>query len=87
MGGATFREECIPFDVGSTLFLYSDGFNEAENPDGEEFGMQRWEALVRESADRAASEASGFLTEAIVRFEGGRPPTDDKTLVVFRRAE
>ena len=87
MGGATFREESIPFDVGSTLFLYSDGFNEAENPDGEEFGMQRWEALVRESADRIASESSGFLTEAIVRFEGGRPPTDDKTLVVFRRAD
>ncbi len=74
MGGSSFREASCPFEVGSTLYLYSDGFNEAENPDGEEFGLNRWEALVGESAHLSVSESSRFLTEAIARFEGGAGP-------------
>jgi len=82
-----FNEASIPFGVGTTLFLYTDGFNEAENPEGEQFGFRRWVALVGGSAGHSVSEIPGLLTEVISRFENGSRASDDKTLVILRRAE
>jgi PAS domain S-box-containing protein len=82
-----FRESSIPFGVGDTLFLYTDGFNEAENPEGEEFGFKRWEALVGDSAGQNVLAIPEFLAKAIRRFENGSRATDDKTLVILRRTE
>lgn len=82
--GATFREESAPFEEGSTLVLYTDGFPEATNMEGEEFGMKRWQEIVCSMATEPAGRISRDLTGAITRFENGARPMDDKTLVVLR---
>lgn len=80
-----FEEVTVKLARGSALFLYTDGLNEAENADEEQFGNERLRDLVQ-SLDRssAAEMASGVLA-AVTAFEAGAPATDDKTIVVVRR--
>lgn len=79
-----FREASIRFDIGDTLFVYTDGFTEAVNPDDREFGSKRWEALIRETAQLPVPEILRVLAETICEYENGGAPSDDKTVVVLR---
>lgn len=82
---ASYEEAMATFPPGSTFFLYTDGLNEAANPEEEEFGMERLTALVaRCCAEPTEGLAAAVLSE-ITRFEAGAHPTDDKTVVVLRR--
>jgi serine phosphatase RsbU (regulator of sigma subunit) len=73
--------------AGDTLVVYSDGYTEAENPTGEEFGQDRLaEVCVRhrllEPADLAAA-----VDRALEDYAAGQPFADDRTIVVVRRTE
>ena len=83
---AVYTEESVMLDSGSTLILYTDGLNEAANPDEEEFGMDRLAALVREATAYEVDAVPERILESILDFEAGAHATDDKTLVVVRRA-
>ena len=72
---------------GATLFLYTDGLNEAADPDEEEFGNERLAETFREVSSKSASEVPGAVLAKITAFERGAHATDDKTLVVMRRVE
>jgi sigma-B regulation protein RsbU (phosphoserine phosphatase) len=81
-----FDEGMVLLDHGSTLVLYTDGLNEAADPEDEEFGMERLEELVRKTAaDEEVAAMPGRILDAIVRFERGAHASDDKTIVVLRR--
>ena len=64
---------------GSTLFLYTDGLNEANDPDDEEFGYDRLREVFGKTCDPKA------ILDAVTEFERGARPTDDKTIVVMQR--
>jgi sigma-B regulation protein RsbU (phosphoserine phosphatase) len=83
---ATFSEATVTLPPHSTLFLYTDGLNEANNPDEEEFGMEKLEQLVAGSSKEGILRMPDLVLEAIVEFENGAHATDDKTIVVLRRA-
>ena len=51
---------------------------------GQRFGRPRVEALLREVADRPASEALNHILWHIRRFSAMRRAVDDTTLVVVR---
>jgi sigma-B regulation protein RsbU (phosphoserine phosphatase) len=83
---ATYETRTVELPPGATLFLYTDGLNEAADPDEEEFGNDRLrELFIAAHADDAAAIAPRVL-EAITTFERGAKATDDKTIVVLRRA-
>lgn len=82
---AYYEEGTTQLAPGSTLFLYTDGLNEAATADDEEFGMDRLRALVAEQHGIAAAEIPRRVLEAITEFEAGAKPTDDKTIVAVRR--
>jgi phosphoserine phosphatase RsbU/P len=79
-----------PYRAGETtlaandlLVLYTDGFVEAENPDGAEYGIDRLQTLcLRHADDPALAEA---LDQDLERFVRGVPYADDRTLVTARR--
>jgi phosphoserine phosphatase RsbU/P len=77
------RTVTIPRDA--TLFLYTDGLNEAADPDEEEFGNERLVETFREMSSKSAAEVPGAVLAKITAFERGAHATDDKTLVVMRR--
>jgi sigma-B regulation protein RsbU (phosphoserine phosphatase) len=70
---------------GATLFLYTDGLNEAADPEDEELGMERLIATFRDVATKPAQEIPSAVLARITAFERGAHATDDKTLVVMRR--
>jgi hypothetical protein len=77
-----FREHTVEFAAGDRLILYSDGLIEAVDDDGEPFGFDRFEHLLRECGHLSADEIKKTLLTSIRKFTRNRPPDDDQTLVV-----
>lgn len=80
-----YAEDEVVLEAGSTLCLYTDGFVEAENPDGEDVGMEYWIEMVRDACELEVTDMPAHLLARVAEFEAGAMPTDDKTLVVLRR--
>src|SRR5262249_17840390 len=72
-------------DDGDMIVLVTDGFYEWENPDGEEFGMQRVEGVIRECRDCSAEDVISNLRQAVTVFCKGTKQKDDLTAVVLKR--
>lgn len=70
---------------GDMLVLYTDGIIELLNQQGEAFGIQRLEQLVRENQQLTAAEVISKVIEATRVFSGTSGFLDDLTLVVLRR--
>lgn len=69
---------------GAGLFLFSDGLNEAQDPDGELFGMARVEEILRRRAALAPRDLLAALDEDLAAFTRGAPPADDRTMLAVR---
>jgi sigma-B regulation protein RsbU (phosphoserine phosphatase) len=85
MPDSTYEEGAINLSPGSTLFLYTDGLNEAADPEDHEFGMDRLRELVASQRDADIRDVPTNVLEAVTAFERGARATDDKTIVVVRR--
>jgi serine phosphatase RsbU (regulator of sigma subunit) len=70
---------------GDFIALATDGVHEWENPEGEEFGLARLEALLRRSRDRSAEGVIGELLTAVADFCEGTRQKDDLTAVILKR--
>lgn len=79
--GATARY----MEHGDLLVLVTDGFYEWANRNGEEFGLARLEAVIRESRDYSATEIIARLRAAVAKFCQGTEQQDDLTAVVLKR--
>lgn len=78
------RLEMAPGDV---LAVLSDGIYEYENPEGEQFGAQRVEALLREARSCTAAGLCARMLDAVRSFARGRPQQDDITAVFVKRID
>jgi serine phosphatase RsbU (regulator of sigma subunit) len=83
--------EDYPYDVvrrtlnpGETVVIYTDGVSEAMNPDGELYGMDRLNAIIR-TGSGDAEELGIAIREDVRRHAAGRPQNDDITLMTFGR--
>ena len=70
---------------GTLLLLYTDGITEAANPEGDEFGLDRLQAVVREYAQEPLVVIAGWIENAVEVFADGTPYGDDRTIVTLRR--
>ncbi len=77
-----FREHSVEFEPGDRLVLYSDGLIEAIDDDGEPFGFDRFEQVIRSNGHLSADDMKKSLLNAVRKFTRNRPPEDDQTLVV-----
>jgi serine phosphatase RsbU (regulator of sigma subunit) len=69
---------------GDLVLLATDGFFEWENDQGEQFGVQRMEGVMRASRDSSASEIISHLYDAVLRFSNGTKQQDDLTAVLIK---
>jgi HAMP domain-containing protein len=76
--------EC-PFSVGSRLILYSDGLVEAVSPDGEPFGYDHLEGVVKSAADSSGSGLTTTILGALAEHADGVPAADDLTILILER--
>lgn len=75
------------FSSGDCLLLYTDGVNEAENLEGEEFGKERMLEVFRGAAPRGAEAVVEALNGQLAEFVGGNRQMDDITVIVVERLE
>jgi len=68
---------------GKTLFVYTDGINEAENKDQEQFGDQRLQALLQHDLGDAR-QTSETIHRAVEEFVGDAEPSDDLTKMCIK---
>jgi serine phosphatase RsbU (regulator of sigma subunit) len=80
-----YREGQLELQRGDLLLAYSDGLTEAANPQGEEFGAARVEALLPRLVPLDAAAAGQCVLDEVDRFLGASRPADDLSLVIIRK--
>lgn len=70
---------------GDMMVLITDGFFEWKNVSGEQFGLERTMALIRECRHRPAAEIIRRLNEAVLAFAPGTTQDDDLTALIVKR--
>ena len=76
----------IQLDAGDSLFLFTDGFAEAVNSAGEQFGRQRVFQAVRERFNDGAERMLDHLFEQLKKFRHDTRADDDITAVIVKVA-
>jgi serine phosphatase RsbU (regulator of sigma subunit) len=82
---APYREERAHLGMGDMLVLYSDGVTEANNPEYDEFGEERFIEVLKLHRNEPATAIVDAVTKALTDFAAGAPQADDITLVVAKR--
>jgi serine phosphatase RsbU (regulator of sigma subunit) len=83
--GHAYGHATVPLEPGDLVVWLSDGLIEAVDESGEPFGYEAvLEALAGGQAGQGANEVRDRLLAAIGKHVEGRPPSDDRTLVVMR---
>jgi len=70
--------------AGDVLVFYTDGVTEAENRLGEDFGMERLSAVVRDGSSLSAEELTINIFNGAAAFCGDVGFHDDVTIVVVK---
>ena len=78
-----FEGEEIDDMHGKTLFVYTDGINEAENANKEQFGDERLQALLKKDLG-TARQTSEAIHKAVEDFVGEAEPSDDLTKMCIK---
>lgn len=82
------KDTAFDMQRGDFLLLYTDGVNEAENAQGEEFGDERVQnvlarlALASTAAPRTIIDG---ILEEVTTFTGGKRSHDDITLIALQK--
>ena len=85
MEDTDFEEDCVTFNPGDLLFIYSDGVTEAMNIKYEEFGEDKTLELVSKNFTKSTNNLINNVVSEIKKHTGERPQKDDITLVAIKR--
>ena len=72
---------------GKPLFIYTDGLNEAENQQQEQFGDERLLELLRDTQFKSARQVIEQLQSAVEQHRQGAEPNDDMTMMCLKVKE
>ncbi len=81
----TYTSESLELASGDTLFLFTDGVGEAENPAEEQLGDERVLACLAACAGRSSREGVETLLTTVRQFAAGAVQNDDISIVAVRR--
>jgi sigma-B regulation protein RsbU (phosphoserine phosphatase) len=79
-----YETASLELQPGDALIFYTDGVVEAFNEENEEFGEDRWRAVIRSLPVLSAQESLQFLMKPVDEFVGATRQADDITCLVFR---
>lgn len=79
-----FENRAIMLNAGDVLLLYTDGVTEATADDGELFGMERLGSILAETHEDPVQSIIDHIYFEVIRFSGGKPLTDDVSMVALR---
>ncbi|HWZ84595.1 MAG TPA: SpoIIE family protein phosphatase, partial [Thermoanaerobaculia bacterium] len=79
----TFPSRPETFAAGDLVVFFSDGLVEAVDANDEAFGFERFESVLRANASEGAPALREALLAAVAAHSGGRPPDDDRTILIL----
>jgi serine phosphatase RsbU (regulator of sigma subunit) len=82
--GLEYEGEEIETVKGRVLFIYTDGLNEAENPQQEQFGDERLLSILRDTHFDSAQQVIESLKAEIEKHRKDTEPNDDLTMMCLR---
>lgn len=82
--GIHFDTFSFSFQQGTSLCMYTDGFNEAVNSEGEEYGTERLEKLWAEN-NLPPDEMVDMILNEVQNFAAECPQEDDQTMAIICR--
>jgi serine phosphatase RsbU (regulator of sigma subunit) len=83
--GTAYEESTVFVEPGDVIVTYSDGLTEAQNAAGDEFGLERVEAMLSKLRASGPDAIGTGILEEVDRFLGNARATDDLSLVVIVR--
>ena len=86
MSGWEFTRQQTQMKTGSTIFLYTDGLNEAEDSSHAQFGMTRVVQTAK-TAENSPQQLIASMTEAVRQFVGLAEQSDDLTMLAIKVAK
>lgn len=78
-----FASRTFQFEIDDALVAYTDGITETENRQGELWGQQRFENLLRSCSRKAPGQIIQGIRDQVSTFANGQPQRDDMTIVVM----
>ena len=83
MSGWEFTRQQTQMTAGSTIFLYTDGLNEAEDSRHQQFGMTRVVQTAK-TTENTPQQLIASMTEAVRQFVGQAEQSDDLTMLAIK---
>ncbi|HXY38825.1 MAG TPA: SpoIIE family protein phosphatase [Vicinamibacteria bacterium] len=83
--GVDYEGADVTLAPADLVLLYTDGITEAQNPAGEEFGLDRLQMVVCQHAREPLVALAVAIEAAVEVFADGTPFGDDRTLLMLRR--
>ena len=82
--GLEYEGEEIDCIMDHPLFIYTDGLNEAENREQQQFTDERLLELLQTTRFESARQTVEMLREAVEKHRDGAEPNDDLTMLCFK---
>ena len=79
-----YEEATVELCPGDVLLAFTDGVPEAHNPEDEEFGEERLQQLLRQTAHLPANEISARLSDEMKDWIRDAEQYDDLTFIVMK---
>lgn len=82
---AEFQEDSVDLSPSEGMVLYTDGVTEAMDRSFTEYGEERLQKRIQESASGSVMALKNKILLDIEQFVGGEPQSDDLTFMVLKR--
>ena len=83
--GAEYQCHTVHLEPGDTLVVYTDGLTEAEDSEGEEYGVDRLEAACCRHRGKGLAAMAEALEADLEEYTGAAALSDDRTLLLAHR--
>ena len=83
MSGHQFTEQHLQLKSGDSVFLYTDGLNEAENASQQQFGMERVMQLAKVTVNQPLPLIEAMMS-SVQLFVGDAEQSDDLTMLAIQ---
>lgn len=79
--GEKYKEETVTLHIGDVLFLYTDGVDEATDPEMNFFGTERLQQALLDAKTEHEENLTGYVLNSLNAFTAGAEQHDDITMM------
>ncbi len=79
-----YEKKVVHIEPGAVIAIFTDGLEEAMNPDGEIFGQERIIETLKQTLELSSRDIVKTIQDKAVEFCAGRPLHDDLTMIVIK---